>query len=154
MPYLMPWDADAAFLKSTSLPLERLYAALGRLPAKNVVAFIDACFSGTGARSVSAAGLRPLVTVRVPLSIPPRLSVLTATEADQTAGSLPEREHGLFSYYLLEGLSGGADSDHDGHVTLTEIYSYARRHVAVDARQQHREQTPTLTTADPTLRLY
>jgi hypothetical protein len=153
-PYLMPWDADASYLKNTALPLSRLYASLGRLPVKNVVAFVDACFSGTGDRSVVAPGLRPLVSVRAPAILPPRLSVLSAAASDQTAGSLTDRKHGLFTYYLLLGLSGSADANGDGHVTLEELYAYARRRVTVDARRQRREQTPVLTTTVPGLRLY
>lgn len=152
--YLMPWDGDAAFVKSTGFPLTRLYQALGALPARHVVALIDSCFSGAGGRSVLVAGARPLVTVRLPTNLPPGISVLTASESEEIAGSLPERGHGLFSYYALQGLSGAADSDGKGHVTLEELYAYVHKHVILDARRQNREQTPTLFSPTPKLRLY
>ena len=33
-------------------------------------------------------------------------------------------KHGVFTYYLLEGLGGKADFDGDGVITLDEIYRY------------------------------
>jgi hypothetical protein len=152
--YLMPWDADAAFVKSTGFPLARLYRSLGDLPARRVVAMLDACFSGAGGRSVLAPGLRPLVTVHLPAAVPPNVTVLAASESGELAGSLPARGHGLFSYYLLSGLSGAADADGDGHVTVSELYAYARKRVILDARRQDREQTPTLTGPGRGMRLY
>ncbi|NNN06665.1 MAG: hypothetical protein HKL90_12250 [Elusimicrobia bacterium] len=154
VPYLMPWDADASFVKSTGLPLERLYTALGKLPARNVIAMIDACFSGAGGRSVLAPGTRPLVTVRAPKRVPPNISILTASGSDEIAGSAPQFRHGLFSYYVLRGLSGDADTTGTGHVTLEQLYAYVHKHVILDARRQNREQTPTLTSPRPNLRLY
>ena len=152
--FLMPWDADAAFVKSTGFSLSRLYQSLGRLPAASVIAVIDACFSGAGGRSVIAPGLRPLVPVRMPPAAPPRVSVLAAAESEEIAGTLPERGHGLFSYYVLEGLSGAADVNGTGHLTLKDLHAYVRKHVILDARLQNREQNPTLTTPNSALALY
>ena len=154
VPYLMPWDADASFVKSTGLPLERVYAALGKLPAKEVIAMIDACFSGAGGRSVLAPGTRPLVPVRAPSRVPPNISILTASGSDEIAGSAPERRHGLFTYYMLRGLEGEADAAGTGHVSLKQLHAYVRKHVILDARAQDREQTPTLTSPNPGLKLY
>ena len=38
--------------------------------------------------------------------------------------------HGLFTYYLLRGLRGDADTNHDGKVTLGEITGFVRQKVA------------------------
>ena len=38
--------------------------------------------------------------------------------------------HGLFTYYLLRGLRGEADTNHDGKVTLGEISGFVRQKVA------------------------
>ena len=46
--YLMPWDGDPNYLDSTGYPVERLYAKLGALKAKEVVVVLDLCFSGAG----------------------------------------------------------------------------------------------------------
>lgn len=154
VPYLMPWDGDAAFVKSTGFSLDRLYGALEKLPAREVIVALDSCFSGSGGRSVLAPGLRPLVNVRMPAAAPRKISILAASEANEAAGGLPSASHGAFSYRVIEGLNGAADKDGDGHLTLAELHAYARKHVILDARAQNREQTPTLSAPDPGLRLY
>ena len=52
-----------------------------------------------------------------------------------------EREdlgHGVFTYYLLEGLRGSADMDHDGIITVDEAYGYVSKKVPeVTGQNQH-----------------
>ncbi|MBI5624435.1 MAG: rhombosortase [Elusimicrobia bacterium] len=153
--YLMPWDGDASFLGSTAYPLQALYANLERLPCKEVVVILDACFSGAGGRSVLAKGARPLVFSLGHVAPPgSRLSILSAAAGDEIAGSFDQQGHGLFTYHLLEALRGGADADGDGHLTLQELHSYVLKNVRREARRQNREQTPELSAADPDLLLY
>ena len=59
--YLVPWDGDPKFLKSTALPLTKLYSDLAKTKAKRVIVALDACFSGAGGRSELAKGARPLI---------------------------------------------------------------------------------------------
>ncbi len=141
--YLVPFDADPAYLKTRGLAVEALYAALGRLPGQQSVVILDACFSGGGVRSVLAAGTRPLVPVK-PSDAPSGVVALAAAGPKETTGASREASHGLFSWYVLKGLGGDADADADGHVTLAELTGFVQRGVAADARLDNREQTPTL----------
>lgn len=59
--YLVPYDGDPAFIDETGYSLKRMYAALGKLPAKEVIVALHSCYSGAGGRSVIAKGSRPLV---------------------------------------------------------------------------------------------
>ncbi len=45
--------------------------------------------------------------------------------------------HGVFTYHLVNGLQGAADTNSDGMVTIREIYEFVYRKVADDtgARQ-------------------
>ena len=51
---------------------------------------------------------------------PTNVTVLTAATADQVAGPLPGAARPAFSYLVLGGLRGWADSDHNGRVTAGE----------------------------------
>lgn len=147
--YLLPWDANVQFLKTTAYPLKQLYAALGSLKAKETVVALDACFSGAGGRSVLPKGARPLVTrVNQGLSTAHGLVLLTAASSDEITSTLEEQGHGLFTYFLLKGLSGGA-KDGSGIVTAGGLYEYLRPMVEDEARRQNRQQTPTLNASDP-----
>ena len=53
--------------------------------------------------------------------------------------------HGLFTYYLLKGLRGEADTNRNGTVTLGELAGYVRQKVAWGAKTQfNQEQRPLL----------
>jgi uncharacterized caspase-like protein len=50
--------------------------------------------------------------------------VLTASRASEVSEEREDLRHGVFTYYLLEGLRGKADVDGDGIVTVDEAYAY------------------------------
>jgi len=136
--YLVPWDADPMFLTTSAYPLKQFYSELAKLKAKRVVVALDACFSGSGGRSVLAKGARPLVS-KVDESVPSaaNLTVLAAASGSEITGSLDEQAHGIFTYHFLKGLSGGAK-------TPRALHDYLKPRVQDDARRQNREQSPTL----------
>ena len=64
--------------------------------------------------------------------------VLTASKASEVSEEREELGHGVFTYYLLEGLRGKADTDGDGIITVDEAYTYVSRRVAeVTGQNQH-----------------
>ena len=142
--YILPVDGDPAFLEDTAYPLKRLYEKLGALPAKHVIVALDSCFSGAGGRSVLAKGARPLVT-RIDTSPAPsagaKITALTASGGDEISGTSDAQGHGLFTYYLLKGLSQGKRSS-------KALYEFAKPHVQDEARRENRDQTPALTGED------
>lgn len=151
--YLVPYDGDPSFLKSSAYPLSKLYESLATLQSKQVVVMLDSCFSGSGGRSVIAKGLRPLVNMKrtaVPENAP--ISILSASSSDEVTGSMEDQGHGLFTYYLLKGLQGEAAKG--GHVDLESLFLFVKKAVSSGARLQNREQTPQLIAPDPSLRLY
>jgi ankyrin repeat protein len=141
--YLIPWDGDPMFLKSTAYPLKQLYVDLAKLKAKRVIVALDACFSGAGGRSVLAKGARPLVvSSSEELPKADNLTVLSAAGGNEITGTLDEQGHGVFTYYLLKGLSGAA-KDPRGEVTAQGLFDYLKPRVEKEARRQNRVQVPT-----------
>ena len=47
--------------------------------------------------------------------------------------------HGVFTYYVLAGLKGGADLNHDGTVTAGELFQYVHAEVQ---KATNNQQTP------------
>lgn len=152
--YLVPWDGDPSFLEDTAYPIERLYKSLNKLNAKQIFIALDACFSGAGGRSVLADGARPLVT-KVDLGKIPggKISLLTAASGNEITTTLKQEGHGIFTYFLLQGLNGAA-KDSQGRITVKSLYRYLKPKVQDEARLQNREQTPTVSyKSDVVLRL-
>ena len=135
--YLVPWDGDPMFLQSTAYPLKRLYAQLGALKTKKVLIALDSCFSGAGGHSVLVPGARPLVTKIEDMTPTMPITALAASGAEEITGTLDSQGHGMFTYFLLEGLSSGKR-------TANDLYSYLKPRVEDEARRQNREQTPAL----------
>lgn len=141
--YLMPFEADPAYLDETAYPVARLYSELAKLPTKDVTVVLDACFSGQGSRSLIAKGTRPLVSVKEAKS-PAGLVVIAAAAGTQVSASDHAAKHGLLTYHLLAGLQGAADADKDGRINANELFAYARPAVQRAARLQNVDQTPTM----------
>jgi hypothetical protein len=141
--YLIPADGDPNYLEETAYPLKRLYEKLGALKARRVLVAMDSCFSGAGGRSVLPRGTRPLIG-RVELGQSgSNVIALSASAADQTSGSLEEQGHGLFTYYLLNGLNGAA-ADGAGRVTAKSLHEYISPKVRDAAKRANRDQAPQL----------
>lgn len=139
-PYLLPWDGDPKFLKTTGYPLDKLYKNLNKLKAREIVVVLDACFSGAGGRSVLAEGTRPLVMkAGVKAAAAGRVVVIQAAQPDQVTGFDERQGHGLFTLALLRGLNRAK-----GRATLRELFDGALPEVQASARREGREQTPSL----------
>jgi uncharacterized caspase-like protein len=143
--FLVPYNGDPAYLETSAYPLARLYETLGKLPAKNITVVMDSCFSGAGGRSVIQKGARPmLIKVENPLMASHNMVVISAAAGNQISNALPEKRHGLFTYYFLKGLQGEADANKDGAVDVEELYAFMKPQVETAARRMNAEQSPQL----------
>jgi len=144
--YLVPYDGDPTFVDKTGYPLKRLYAALEKLPAKDVTVVLDSCFSGAGGRSVLAQGAKPMVlSVENVIVAGGKTVVLSASAGDQISSAYSEKGHGLLTYFFLKGLHGEGDLNKDGAIEMAELFEYVKPNVQKVARKQfNNEQTPQL----------
>lgn len=134
--YLLPHDAKAADLFSTAIDMTGVPGLLGRLRAKRVVLVLDACFSGAaGGRSLGGRWRtvpNEQVFQRIAASGRGRV-VLAASDGDELATEPVALGHGVFTYFLLEGLRGAADlppyGNDDGLINVDEAHLYTSRRV-------------------------
>ena len=126
--------------------LKKMYAALNKLPAKQVVVMLDSCFSGAEGRGVLREGTRPLVmSVENRVLIGNKVAVIAGTKGNQMSSDYDKVKHGLFTYYVLRGLRGEADQNGDGIVDVGELYEYVKQNVTRKASSEfNRDQTPDL----------
>lgn len=146
--YLMPIDGDPQYLPNTALTLDTVVQQLRTSKAKDVVVFTDACFSGSGGRSVLAPGARPIVRMKN-VSTPGNVAMFSASGGEEISGPTADGKAGLFSWHLLQGLgSGKADMNGDGQITLEELNNYVGPRVVREAARANRAQHPTLKSGD------
>jgi uncharacterized caspase-like protein len=59
----------------------------------------------------------------------PNITVLTSSSATQLSREDPTWGHGAFTTIVLEALSGRADADRNGLISVSELTGYLTRHV-------------------------
>jgi uncharacterized caspase-like protein len=75
----------------------------------------------------------------------PNLVSFAAAQNDQVSNAHKEQAHGLFTYFLLKGLSGDGDTNRDGNLKLSELAEYVKDQASRTSRQrfgQTMQQTP------------
>ena len=146
--YLVPSDAEPDDLYSTALPMDELQTIFGRIEAERVVVFLDACYSGAaGGRTFASKKTR---SGHVDEAFLERLArskgraIVTASRPAELSIELQELGHGIFTYYLVQGLKGAADLNRDGIVTLQELYEYVEQQVTQKSRAVGGNQHPVM----------
>ena len=106
-----------------------------------VSVFLDTCYSGeTRGNEMLIAG-RPIGIRALKQSIPDNFTLMTAAAGDQIANPLEEAKHGMFSYFLMKGMEGVADSNQDNKITALELHEYVKENVW---QQSSNKQLPEL----------
>jgi len=134
--YLLAYDANPTDPFTTALSMDEISRVLQRLAPDRVVLIIDSCFSGAaGGRTLSngdmtaRAAMTDEFLARLVGAGRGRI-ILTASSGQEVARESPRLRHGVFTSYLLEGLAGAADADHDGRIDVDEIYKYVAQKVS------------------------
>jgi len=69
-------------------------------------------------------------------------ALLMSSAAEEKSLEYSGLRQGVFSHFLLDGMRGAADSDHNKIVSITELFSHISAGVA---KYTAHEQTPMLT---------
>jgi len=137
--FLLPVDASGNDTEAC-YPLGKLYEELSSLNAEIVMAFIDACFSGSLRGEGMLASARGIRLKPRAVKATGNLVVLSAASGDQSALPYAEKGHGLFTYYLLNKLNAT-----DGNVSIGELVDYVSEEVSKQSVVVNRRlQTPTV----------
>ncbi len=117
--YIIPVDSNPEQVSVDAIAMTELQNIAESLPAKHVFFIMDACYSGLGLTrgSGSPAFLRENAK---------RMGrqMLTAGGADQLVADGGPNGHSVFTWTLLQALSGKADLNGDGLITATELAAY------------------------------
>lgn len=140
--YLMPVDAQPQTSR-TMIRLQEVYDGIGKLPNASLYAFMDACFSGSsresGQKDTPVVAARGVALRHKDVDPSGNVFVLSAADAQQTAFPYEEKDHGMFTYWLLKKLQ-----ESKGGATLEDIASFVKKNVEATSQEiNRRSQTPT-----------
>ena len=137
--YLLPVDGFSTD-PSTGMSTENLYAQLGSLPSKGTLVFLDACFSGAKRDGGMMKSSRGVAIKAKEAPVADNLVVFSAAQGNETAHPLKSKEHGMFTFYILEELQKTG-----GGVTLGELSDYVTKQVSeASLRENEKSQTPSV----------
>ncbi len=125
--YILPYNADPQNLYGSAIPMSEIARIFQRISSERLVFIGDTCYSGgSGGRTILVAGKRANVSGAFLERVAQGRGrvILTASDANEVSVEKDELKHGVFTYYLLEGLRGKADFDKDGVITVDELYRY------------------------------
>ncbi len=139
--YLLPYDVDPQDLYASALPMREISHIFYRIQSQRIIFIADSCYSGaSGGRTISLSGIRANISDAFLDRIAGGKGtvILTASGANEVSAEDEKLQHGVFTFYLLEGLVGAADADKDGLVTVDEAYRYVSTHVPrATGQEQH-----------------
>jgi uncharacterized caspase-like protein len=140
--HFIPWDADytsTAALRQSSLTHEHFRELLAKLPTTETVVLLDTCsaegFGRQDGRNIDekdAIDRLNRVTGRA----------MIAATADKNMAIEGEGGHGAFTFVLLEGLRGKADSNGNDIVEVHELADYAKEWLPQITRKWGYAQSP------------
>ncbi len=133
--YLLTYDTNPDDMGGTAFPMWQLQDVFSRIiKAKRVITFADSCHSyGISGQSNLPAKSNNLVNQYLSrYAGDVDRAVITASDISQLSyeGEQWGGGHGVFSYFVLQGLKGAADGNKDGTVTAGELFAYIRSNVA------------------------
>ncbi len=136
--YFLPAPATTTNYVSAGLRMTDLDETLRlvRRSARGVIVMLDTCHAG--ALRLAASQLQALDDPAARLNTGEGFFLLAASKPGEESEERPDLGHGAFTYGILQGLSGAADADQNGEITVTELFGYVTRTVAaLTAERQH-----------------
>ncbi len=140
--YLIPTDGNGKDM-ATCYSLNLLYKNFAETKAANVTYFMDACFTGASKEGSMLVAARGVAREPKKETLGGKTVVFSATSSDETAMAFKEKQHGLFTYYLLKKLQ-----ETKGDVSYEELSTYIKNNVQKEAfLTNEKPQTPVVATS-------
>src|SRR5262249_33294443 len=114
--YLCPVDGQLDRAAETLVPMEVVYSQLERSKASFKLLILDACRNDPRPPGRRALDDKPDASGLATTFVHPPRGILVLSSCAPGQYSFEDRalKHGVFTNYLLEGLAGSADANHNG----------------------------------------
>jgi len=150
--YLAAADTELNALAATGLPASFVSEQMSESASRSVLLILDCCYSGAFVRGAPVRADRTVHVADEFRGGGTGRTVLTASSATEYSfegGQITSHEvrPSVFTEALVSGLrTGAADLDHDGDISVDELFEYASRRV----RESQASQVPRKWTFDVT----
>jgi hypothetical protein len=124
--YLLFKNTNEKLLNSSAISFDSINNCLKSPSAlkASIVIVLDCCYSG--AAGIRGADLDVMEALEKPSGPGTVILISTGSTGSSNAKEEEKLGHGVFTYYLIEGLEKGyADQDHNGYISIDDLYEYA-----------------------------
>jgi len=145
--YLAPKNFDLKRMRVTGLPLQWLVDVLEKCRAKEKLLLLDCSHAGQGqdlAQEPSTAEMLRLLKAPPGRSPLHTVTAIASCKAGQRGADWPEKQHGMFGWFLAQAYAGAADKNRDNRLESTELFSYLQDAMTTVAAQLKIRQKPEL----------
>lgn len=127
VPFFLLYDTDLRDPEKTALRMETFRQTTEGLEAKKGLVLSDTCYSG-GVQLVGRGVDESVATnqryIDLMNKVPQGVGFISAARPTERSYEKDDFNHGVFTYCLINGLGGAADSNQDRKVTFEELISY------------------------------
>ena len=139
--YLALKDTDTKALRGTAIPASYITDEMDNSRSRRQVLIMDCCHSGAFARGSKGTTGANVGTASTFEGSGFGRVVLTASDATQYAWEgnqiIGEAVNSLFTHFIIKGIqTGEADTNHDGNISIDEIYDYAYSRILEETPKQ------------------
>lgn len=117
-------NSNCFYTHDKAFAVDSLQVLLRECRARRKMILADACFSGTFRTSGTEQQPAPAEK-----ETDERVLLFLSSRSEQTSRESPSLQNGLFTYFLIAGLKGGADADRDRKITARELFDFVHSRV-------------------------
>jgi peptidoglycan/xylan/chitin deacetylase (PgdA/CDA1 family) len=132
--YIVPVDADRTSYSSQTISMSEINDLNEMIPARHVFWVMDACYSGLALTRSGSSGIDSKRYFQEVTNRKAR-QIITAGGADEEVADGGPNGHSIFTWSLINALSGDADINGDGYITASEICNYVPPNVSSLSKQ-------------------
>ena len=137
----VPYDAGDSY--NSMLYFSEVKSIFKCSSSNTKLLFADACFSGS-MKGLASKEAQTAIKKEWKSSSTMNIAVMMSCKGNETSLELPELNQGIFTYYLIKGLGGAANTDKSSHITIKELSYYVYKKTRAKASTLNHSQTPEL----------
>ncbi|MBN1590114.1 MAG: caspase family protein, partial [Pirellulales bacterium] len=144
--YLAPKNFELRRAAVSGVALQWLVDQMEQCPAKEKLLLLDGSYAGAADSTKEPSTAEMIDTLDALPGRPPfrTVTAVASCSEGQRALAWPEKEHGLFAYFLAEGFAGRADANRDTRLEPTELFTYLKDQMDAAAEGLGQPQSPRL----------
>lgn len=141
-----PAECGASGPGTKAIWTEQFSELLAKIPSQRLVVVLDACHAGAVGEIKGGAGselFEPgLGSALDQLAQGTGRIIMSSSKGEETSAALKGSRNGLFTEYLLKGLTGDAPHSNDGMIRVFNLFDYVSREVPQQAKKHEHVQHP------------